>query len=293
MVAAVAAFAIEDTDLAEDEPSSTCPLAGFEDGALTVFPPDGEGSNSNPDKFDVCLFNKKKRLTCLTVKGVINEAKLQIECRGDKIKIWTEQGFSAASSTYNLRYAKGKLLLARQEVSDPSRQAMESYDKSIKKGDVKNAVAALDGVLYPDHYYDAKDVCIELMTTAHKAVSVQLKSKMWSEVTAVIKPAWDWCMDVTIDPLTPKLKVRYGGMLLAMNDYGFALVESGSLKDGEAALARVVAIDKERVPAWLNLGDAQFGQKKDSSVAYGEYCKRVPKAKRPARVAARAKNCAN
>ena len=147
LIGSFTAPAADDTDLAEDEPSSTCPLAGFEDGALTAFPPEGDAASLAPDTFEVCLFNKKKRLTCLTIKGILNEAKLQIECRGDKIKIWTEQGFSAASSTYNLRYSKGKLSLSRQEQSDPSRQAMEAYEKAIKKGDVKSAADALEVVL--------------------------------------------------------------------------------------------------------------------------------------------------
>ncbi|TWW12172.1 hypothetical protein E3A20_03240 [Planctomyces bekefii] len=157
VIAAGPGLAVEDTDLADDEPSSTCLLEGLSEGALTVF---GEGEpNGADDAIEVCIYSKKKRLHCLTFKGFINEAKQQVQCRGDTISIWTQQGFSATSVTYLLRFSKGKLSVVRQEKVDPSREAMEAYRKAIKKGNVQAAVIALDGVLYPDHYLDTKEIC--------------------------------------------------------------------------------------------------------------------------------------
>ncbi|TWW12173.1 hypothetical protein E3A20_03250 [Planctomyces bekefii] len=55
--------------------------------------------------------------------------------------------------------------------------------------------------------------------------------------------------------------------------------------------ARVLDLDKDRTPAYLNLGDALQGQKKDPTSAYGEYCKRAPRSKWPKRLAQASAAC--
>jgi hypothetical protein len=77
------------------------------------------------------------------------------------------------------------------------------------------------------------------------------------------------------------------------NDYGFYLAEAGRYKDAIDVLGEVVDVDPDRLPAYLNLADAQYaaGDKAAAKANYAEYRKRMAAAgkadKVPPRVAER------
>lgn len=77
------------------------------------------------------------------------------------------------------------------------------------------------------------------------------------------------------------------------NDYGFYLAEAGRPKEALDILGQVVDVDADRVPAYLNLADAQYaaGDNAGAKANYAEYQKRMAAtgkaAKVPPRVAER------
>ncbi len=77
------------------------------------------------------------------------------------------------------------------------------------------------------------------------------------------------------------------------NDYGFFLSEAGRFKDAVEVLGAVTDTEADRVPAYLNLADAQYagGDKAGAKTNYAEYQKRMAAAgkadKVPPRVAER------
>ena len=63
------------------------------------------------------------------------------------------------------------------------------------------------------------------------------------------------------------------GVSRLLNDYGFYLAEAGDPKDAEEVLSIVLTEDPDRVPAYLNIADAQFalGRLPEARVNYRRY----------------------
>ncbi len=61
------------------------------------------------------------------------------------------------------------------------------------------------------------------------------------------------------------------------NDYGFYLEEAGRAREAVAVLSAVIDLDDKRIPAYLNLADAQYatGNVADAKADYAEYTKRM------------------
>ena len=80
-----------------------------------------------------------------------------------------------------------------------------------------------------------------------------------------------------------------------LNDHGFYLAQAGRNRDAVGVLDAVVELDADRIPAWLNLADAQFasGDVADAKRNYAEYARRMTAsgkaAQIPQRVAARSR----
>ena len=278
----------EDDNLAEDDQSYPCHLTNSADGALTVYPsqPDNVGAE-NPD---VCLYNKTKKVTCIQVKGAFNASSAAITCKDQAIEIFSTQG--AMATSINLRF-NGKKLEQNQKKNervDLNKGADKTYAKALQKGDVKGAITAVDDKLYPNQSVSVGDTCKQLMVIAHKSAQGALRKKNWASAVQTIEPAWSWC-NSNLKGTFPADLGKQPKFILALNDYGFALEQQKQYPLAESVLRHVIQLDAGRTAAYLNLGDALAGQKKDANSAYDEYCQHTPKNKWPNRIEGLATHC--
>lgn len=166
----------------------------------------------------------------------------------------------------------------------------QAYENALRKGDIKAAIAALNEKIYPQQSLNKDKTCSELLIAAHQSAEPALHKKNWSKAIATIEPAWLWCSE-QFDGKLPALFKQQPKFILALNDYGFALAENNEFPRAETILNQVVQLNTERTPAYLNLGDALAGQKKDATTAYDNYCQRTQKSKWPKRIVGRSPLC--
>jgi hypothetical protein len=98
--------------------------------------------------------------------------------------------------------------------------------------------------------------------------------------------------DKNLEALTDAVPVTNGNapadlrVVAELNDYGFYLAEAGRSADAVDALSAVIDLDPDRVPAYLNLADAQVaaGDAAGAKTNYAEYQKRMTAAGKAARI---------
>jgi tetratricopeptide (TPR) repeat protein len=91
------------------------------------------------------------------------------------------------------------------------------------------------------------------------------------------------------DPVTTLNAPEDLRVVAELNDHGFYLEQAGRAREAVGVLDAVVELDRDRLPAWLNLADAQFanGDPADAKRNYAEYRKRMIAAGKPALIPAR------
>lgn len=276
--------AVEDsTDLADDEVSEKCALQGLKEGRLTIEELDAD--------VKICLYDGTKRKACATSKNLpYNSAKSVVTCKKDTVEVWSEQGFSAASSTLVLKWQKGELSVKGSTIDDPSATTVQGAERLLSQGRISEAAAEFRQVLYPTNYFRSEDVWVRLLLKSHPIAGKLGRKSKWEAAAGIMAPA------VQFDDVANMLKSKEAQgqkakVTLALNDYGYFLDESGKHPEAEIILKHVVGFEPERTVAYLNLGDCLFAQKKDADGIYREYAKRTPKKDWAARIVERCPSC--
>jgi predicted Zn-dependent protease len=178
-----------------------------------------------------------------------------------------------------------RLVVTSVQSSDPSADALRSAEEKLAAGNVLEAIAAFDSMLYWQHYIDGREWSARILDAAYLQAQTRYRANDAAGAAELMKAAFGFAenFEQGREPSDPKRRI------LLRNEYGFYLAEAGRNEEAGPVLAGVVAQAPERAVARLNLGDVQWAQgKKDAAcVQYAAYAALRPGAAWPPRLAER------
>lgn len=221
-------------------------------------------------------------------KEVVGEV-FDYDCEGNTVSITERWAFRALLITQVYKWNGKRLLQTKTTISDPSEDRLEAALQEALNGNLESAKSHFEGVMYPSHYLGCGAVTSFLRKGSQKVPSIQ-KTKGFEKAALSLENVFELSVEACkesqtseSDPALPipdrwlqmykACEVNPGEYLLALNNYGYFLQESGRNKDAVTVLKAVVHEAPNRTVTYLNLADALWGlgNQQESRAAMNEY----------------------
>jgi tetratricopeptide (TPR) repeat protein len=219
-------------------------------------------------------------------KGFLNPAKSNSDCQDGAIRLYSQIPFSAFTYIQIFRWENQQLSYISSTSEDPSAEAVDRMIEQVAKGNNDIFKDESLSFFYPHRYiYGAK--LAEAIALGHK-VSFRLYHQ-GNAPEAALRLKSMFNLTVTLTEIIGKssqgsepqkwvetwkdMEVDPNIYVAALNDYGFFLQEMGNHQDAIPIFQSVIASDRDRNVAYLNLGDSLWvqGQIEQAKQSYRSY----------------------
>jgi tetratricopeptide (TPR) repeat protein len=232
------------------------------------------------------------------IRSDVNLPKSGAQANGTYIDVWSQMPMKATTVTQRFLWDGSKLTFKGNNVEDASQQAVNRYEQIAKNGTRAQFEKAQRGgdleVMYPISYVTDFNTA-SIIEGGHKTALSLYRSGNAKAAAERMELALDCASDFASlaypeegnERTKLELWLRTFGSkgvdlerwqyMSAINDYAFFLAENKEFSQAIPILRRVVALNSNRVVAYLNLADSlwEAGNKNEARRYYSDYVERM------------------
>jgi tetratricopeptide (TPR) repeat protein len=268
----------------------------------------GEKKNSKNGRF--ALLDKQD----IGFVGVIDE----FSCKSNKIILHGKWAFRATFLTYNYTWNGKKLIKCKVEGEDYTQNQIDELRDMALEGKITSKIkdAFEEGsVLYPQNYFRKKQIldrsneglqmgvmkASKFYKNHSNAVAANILKGVFYYIMALYEESFsvDDSHPYTLTPddslyddptywvrVLKEIEVESKYYISALNDYGFYLTNINKYQDAIVVLKVVLEEKPDRIPVYLNLADAYYGNnnRKEALMLYKTYIKLMKEHKKENRI---------